>query len=223
MGIGGFVVVVLAVSASVPLAMIFGRPLVMGKNGYSLSKVQLLLWTAVVAISYLLYLWKLQSQESPNFSIAASDNLLLLLGFSAGSFVTAAGIRGYQDQKAASGLRSAVGARRWRTLVCDYSGNLDLSKIQMLVWTVVALSAYIVQLIHALPRMDYLHPALPDVSGMLVALMGISQATYLGRKALSESGGASACPTAGGSPSAASASALPPSAAPPSASPSTTP
>jgi hypothetical protein len=161
----------------------------------------------------LLYLWKLQSQESPNFTIAASDNLLLLLGFSAGSFVTATGIRGYQHQKTASGLRSAVEPEKWRTLVCDYSGNLDLSKIQMLVWTVVALSAYVVQLVHALPRMDYLHPALPDVSGMLVALMGISQAAYLGRKALPESGGGST-----GTPPA-----PPPSAAPPSASPSTTP
>jgi len=109
-----------------------------------------------------------------------------------------------------------------RPLVMGKNGY-SLSKVQLLLWTAVALSAYIVQLVHALPRMDYLHPALPDVSGMLVALMGISQAAYLGRKALPEPGGGSTGPSAGGSASAGSAPAPPLSAAPPSASPPTTP
>jgi hypothetical protein len=48
------------------------------------------------------------------------------------------------------------------------------------------MSSYAVQLAHDLPRLDYLNPALPNVSDMLVALTGISQAAYIGRKALPE-------------------------------------
>jgi len=85
-------------------------------------------------------------------------------------------------------------------MVTDNKGNLDLSKVQMLIWTVVALTAYVVQMIHGLRQFDYMNPALPNVSETLVVLMGVSQGAYLGRKAFPESPLPSAAPPAAAAP-----------------------
>jgi len=193
MGPLAFVVVVVLVAASIPVTLAVARRLVMGHNGYSLSKLQIVLWTTAIAVSYLLCLWKLQRDPDASLAIAIPSNLLLLMGFSGGSYLAAYGVRAYQEQRYRGEEQKRVRTARleshhanWTDIVSDYAGGLDISKVQMLVWTVVALSAYVIQFAHDYPQLGTMLPALPDVGDALVALMGVSQAAYIGRKAIPE-------------------------------------
>ena len=199
MSVGSFVGVLAAAVAAIVAAVAFGGKLIRGENGYSLSKLQLLVWTLAAAVSYLLYLGELLRRGSTELAISASPNLLLLVGLSAGSYVTAGGIRAYQDQKGVLVRRPDGAQRRWRTLISDNLGNPDLSKIQLLVWTVVALTAYLAGVIQGLPELTAAgRHKLPEVSDMLVALMGVSQATYISKKAVSDTGAAASGGSRGG-------------------------
>jgi len=130
MGLPWFLFVIAAAGASIPGALTFGGRLVRGQGGHSLSELQLLLWTTSVAISYLLHLWKLQRIAGADLQIKASENLLLLVGFSAGSYLAASGIRAHQDQKGQLSPRTKAGELGWRALVSNGEGEVDLSKLQ---------------------------------------------------------------------------------------------
>jgi hypothetical protein len=120
-----FFAILAGVLVSIPLVLAIFKPLVIGKNGYSLSKLQLLLWTLLIATSYVIYLWHLaQAPGSANFNIVLSSNLLLLMGISAGSYVGAQALYAYQDQK--GNLPARPTPPRWRNLISDYAGSLDL-------------------------------------------------------------------------------------------------
>jgi hypothetical protein len=192
MGVSSYVLVLALVVASVPVALRVGGGLVKGKSGYSLVNLQLVLWTAYILVSYLVYLWKLQLAQAPEFDIGLSDNLLLLMGFSGGSYVGARTIRAWQSRHYASKVGGEVLDRpdtdkdHWQNMIRDYSGNIDISKVQMFAWTLVALFAYVVEFVHGWPQIGLQTAGLPNVNDTLVGLMGISQAAYLGRKALVE-------------------------------------
>jgi len=82
MSVGSFVGVLAAAVAAIVAAVAFGGKLIRGENGYSLSKLQLLVWTLAAAVSYLLYLGELLRRGSTELAISASPNLLLLVGLS---------------------------------------------------------------------------------------------------------------------------------------------
>jgi hypothetical protein len=83
-------------------------------------------------------------------------------------------------------------------LVQDDDGIADLSKIQMLVWTAIAIAIFLVAVFHTVatifdpsaspwPVVDpKLNPwpnlGLPDIDGSLMVLMGLAQGAYLGKK-----------------------------------------
>lgn len=206
MGVASYIFVLALVIASVPVALRVGGGLVKGKSGYSLVNLQLVLWTAYILVSYLVYLWRLQLAEAPEFNIKLSDNLLLLMGISGGSYIGARGIRAWQSQRYAGAPgrevldRPDTDKNQWQNMIRDYTGHLDISKVQMFAWTLVALFAYVVEFVHGWPEIGLQTAGLPNVNDTLVGLMGISQAAYLSRKAVVERAGTAPSTTAPSAP-----------------------
>jgi hypothetical protein len=164
-----------------------------GEDGrLSSSKFQFFLWTAVVIFTWVsvnvaqaLSTAKCAGAISgalPNFP----TNVLLAMGFSVTTLATAKGVT-------TSYVLSGRMAKSWTNrfalsdLVCQDDGRSpDLTKIQMLTWTVIASASYLFGAVHLVN--DYLsigaHPAcgIPDIDTALMALMGIGQGAYLGSK-----------------------------------------
>lgn len=182
-----------AVALFLLLAGLFGgsvKALVVGADGRpSTSKLQLTVWTMVIAFAYAAVFTAraMKGSYQPISDIPA--NVLLVLGFSATTMATAKGITvtyvndGKVDKS--SGPAQGLGA-----LVRDDSGSTDLSKVQMLTWTGIAavLYLYIVsRRIHATIAGGATTQGLPDIDGALMVLMGLSQGAYLGKKLVTTS------------------------------------
>jgi len=146
---------------------------------WSLSNVQLILWSGVILGSYLsLAILK------GGFLADLSPNLLALLGVSSGSFVAAKGIRTVQEQKRVGVAKPASRAAEKPTTMGllsaeSNSAELSVAKLQMFAWTIVSLTIFIV--IVALNIMNN-KPELPDIGSGLLVLMGVSHSAYIGNK-----------------------------------------
>jgi hypothetical protein len=164
----------------------------------STSKFQFLLWTAVVVFTYAWY-YALRVAKAGNEPPAAINdlpaNVLLAMGI---SVVTMAGakaittsylLRGLIDKPAQSPNEAAA-----VDLVQNDNEGPDLTKIQMLVWTFIAITVYLVQVAMTartygvgcslLPPGADLPPncRFPDIDAALMVLMGLGQGAYLGNK-----------------------------------------
>jgi hypothetical protein len=73
----------------------------------------------------------------------------------------------------------------------DDDGAPDLSKIQMLAWTLIAIGVYLYAVFHVVPAILGLKPplpaadkvpGLPNIDAALMVLMGLGQGAYLGKK-----------------------------------------
>ena len=187
------------------LAIVLLRRFTVAESGktYSLSKLQLLLWTLAISVTYTIVLVRLYAVwggdfASPGRHIRVSEQLLLLMGISAGAFVVAKGLRSHQASKTNGAdpptlLTEPVDDGKKPSLmdyVSNLKGDLDLSKLQMLIWTVIGLFAYMVRFVSFLGTLksgstpDVVQ--LPDIDPMFVTLMGISQTAYIARKAVPE-------------------------------------
>jgi putative Ig domain-containing protein len=70
----------------------------------------------------------------------------------------------------------------------DDNGSPDLSKIQMVGWTLIALAAYLINVAHQIHQIHHNPGAdlsLPDIDAALMVLMGLAQGTYVGKKLVS--------------------------------------
>ena len=119
---------------------------------------------------------------TPLIPISFPESILLLLGFSVTSQIAAAGIT--RSQLASGTIRKAKSAKpdlslRW--LVLDDGGNVDLTRFQVVLWTVVAAGAFLSDTQLALGTLPFV-TSLPDVGYALVLLMGVGQAAYVGAK-----------------------------------------
>jgi hypothetical protein len=162
-----------------PLAVVVGadgRP--------STSKLQFWLWTLVALFSYVaLYAARVNNGHLE----AIGDiprNLLLAMGF---SIVTATAAKGITVSQLQSGnlvkLPAPSDTSSVGPVVKDDSGALDLSKIQLLAWTLVAIGVYLVNVVNAVGAVTQQSAAkLPDIDAALMVLMGIGQGAYLGKK-----------------------------------------
>lgn len=112
-------------------------------------------------------------------------SVLLLLGFSVTSLIAAAGITRSQI---ASGIVKKSQARppdqpdlalKW--LVQTDDGRVDLTRFQVVLWTLVAAGAFVADT-QLLLTTGVLQLSLPDVGSALVLLMGLGQAAYVGGK-----------------------------------------
>jgi hypothetical protein len=173
-----------------------GKPgtLVEGADGRaSTSKLQFLLWTAVILTSYVAILLT-RFWISHHVGVVETElpvNVLIAMGFSATTAVAAKGITvsyigNGQVAKASAGTTLANNLKAVATgpgaIFQDDDGIPDLSKIQMMLWTVVAIGIYIMRVVAAINAAASTPPTLPDIEPAFLVLMGLGQGAYLGKK-----------------------------------------
>jgi len=174
--------------------------LIKGADGRpSASKLQFFLWTAVALFSYATILSARFYKGNYDAINEIPKSLLIAMGF---SVVTMAAAKGITVSYVASGRADKTVAKPttdaeiksnadpvakpkadspdW--VYRDDDGYPDLSKIQLIAWTLIALVIYLIRLdyqINAAP------PILPDIDPALMVLMGLGQGAYLGKKLVS--------------------------------------
>ncbi len=159
-----------------PLRVVYGadgRP--------STSKLQFWLWTIVVLFSYVaLYAARVKGGSF----IAINEippNVLVALGLSVVTATAAKGITVSFLQNGSLVKPPATPATSGASqVVMDDDGSPDLSKIQMLAWTIIAVGVYLIMVNHAIKHGPY--DKLPDIDAALMVLMGLGQGAYLGTK-----------------------------------------
>jgi len=158
----------------------------------SSSKLQFLLWTASVLFAYATLVFaKLGNPAIADKGINLPVNLLLVMGFSittalGAKAITVAAIKNDDIVKNKPTAETPSGTS---DVVKDDAGTLDLTKFQMLAWTVIGIVTFFVSLTRFLllgawtsgnPPQGYIN--LPDVDQALMVLMGFGHGTYLGKK-----------------------------------------
>jgi len=173
------------------------------RNRMSLSQLQTVLWTAVVLSAYLDIVMRRMGEPDP-LAVAIDWHLWALMGISTASLVGTPLIQGLKakgppDAAAPPATAKAPPALPANASVADarltdiFSGEqrggttyVDLSKVQMFVLTAIAVASYGASLYHLI---DGTAPAeitgFPPVPPGLVALLGVSNAGYLGAQAAS--------------------------------------
>jgi hypothetical protein len=173
-----------------------------GQDGRpSTSKFQFFVFTFAFVFSFAvlhIYLWYVTGFF--RLIDGVPQNILIAMGFSCVTFVGAKAITTSNLSAGKIVKQTLTGKTNWMSLVCDDNDNLDFSKFQMLIWTLVAVLVFIFQTygiiddikIKPLPP-DYVKHhidavtgnytfEMPDISTSLMVLMGLGQGTYLGKK-----------------------------------------
>lgn len=138
---------------------------------YSLTNVQVILWSGVILGSYLSMV-----VLKEGFLGDINANLLGLMGISGGSYVVAKTIRTMQEP-----VPKERPMPRTRGLFSQERApdKLSVVKLQMTAWTLVSLMIYVV--VVAI-NFSSNKPELPDIGSGLLTLMGISHGVYVGDK-----------------------------------------
>lgn len=173
-----FVIVFLIVLSIIALARLAKKPpigFLCNEGVMSLSKTQVALWTLLIASMVLAYgLMRLEVPVIPNSLIA-----LMGLSLATGAISYSQGEKA-QNVSMLSVDENALAVRTpsLSDLVVDYSvkgqGNLSMTRAQMVFWTLFTSFLFVVKSI--------LEGDLWDVPWELVALMGLSQVSYLAPK-----------------------------------------
>ena len=156
--------------------------LVEGADGRpSTSKLQWFLWTVTIVFSYsTVYAARAWTGDYGVIS-NIPQNLLIAMGLSVTAMAAAKGITvsyvssgqvtkaGVPPETASSG-----------SIFQDDTGIPDLSKIQMMAWTIIAIGIYLIRLTQEIRTVPL--PQLPDIDTALMVLMGLGQGAYLGKK-----------------------------------------
>ncbi len=156
---------------------------------YSNSKFQMVIWTFLAIFSYVtLYFERVLASTMTQFvyssSINIPENLGILMGISAGSFL---GAKAITSSKVEAGSISKDQANKpsFLDLITNDYKAIDLGDAQMFAWTLVAAGIYLINFIR---MWSYLDPSpevsLPNVDSTLLVLTGVSQAAYAGKKLL---------------------------------------
>lgn len=141
---------------------------------YSLARTQLAVWITIIGCVYsYAVLW----DELPLTNI--NTTALLLMGISSGSFAAGViidtteiqqGIPRHQDEFRSSNF--------FKDILSDKDG-ISIHRFQNLIWTIIAIFAYFYKYNNQPAAVP---PALPVLDPTLLALTGISNATYLAMK-----------------------------------------
>ena len=165
------------------------RGIILNEYGYpTLSKFQFWLWTMVISFTFLsLQIMKIIVTDyatGQDYLIQdIPENLLAMMGISVAVPIAASGITNKMNKTSKIGTVTSFGS-----MFRNFEGNLDLSRLQMFIWTIIGISIYLhvfIDQVFTLESVDQLF--LPDVSPTLVILMGLSQTAYLGSKLTSRS------------------------------------
>ncbi|MFN2588236.1 MAG: hypothetical protein ABR613_08970 [Actinomycetota bacterium] len=155
-----------------------------GEDGKtSTSKLQFVLWTAVIAFSYVVLLAERIDSGDVTPIDQLPQNVLIAMGL---SVVTLAGAKGITVSYLKSGqvVKSPTPDDPSGAVVDD-AGRVDLVKVQMLLWTAIAIVAYLLDLVDQVQASKLTE--LPDIDASLMVLMGLGQGAYLGHKLVSTS------------------------------------
>jgi hypothetical protein len=197
----------LAVSWLVVLVATRKHPwaLVIGEDGRpSTSKFQMLVWTAAVVFAFLaIYEIRFSSGFGEDLP-ATPTNLLIAMGISVVTTVSAKAIAVNSQSDAAAAVAvvpTAVAAAppaapilpNQGGIFTDDAGRPDIGKVQVVLWTVIAVGVFLSNvfvLIHS-PGSPHIDPrtnvatfplGLPDISQTLMILMGLGHGAYIGKK-----------------------------------------
>ncbi len=176
--------------------------LVIGEDGQaSTSKFQMLVWTAAVVFGFLaIYQIRFSSGYLEDFP-GVPSNLLIAMGISVVTAVSAKSIavssQAKSDAAAAAAPVPAVPApappQSQSGIFCDDSGTPDLGKVQVVLWTVIAVGVFLSRVFAIIqqPHCPHFDPAtgntacslsLPDIGQTLMILMGLGHGAYIGKK-----------------------------------------
>jgi hypothetical protein len=199
------------------IASVTGARLLSDERGrWSLSRLQLLVWTVLVLSTFwTMFLTRLLANAADPLALSVDDNLWWLLGISGASSVASPLILG-RKQASSPGIVDAprsqgveVGSVRdlFRGEDAGNASVVDIGRVQMVFFTLVCVCAYAAACWYAFKN----HPrdalTFPPLSSDLVMLLGISHATYLVNKNVdrkiqggSDAGDSSAVPIPPGGP-----------------------
>jgi hypothetical protein len=157
--------------------------LVTGTDGRaSTSKLQWFLWTVVVVFAYVA-IWAAGALDGDLAPITEiPQNLLIAMGLSLTTMAAAKGITvSYVNSGRVIKTNADPGEKKDKGLGPIVSSDEyapDLSKMQMMIWTLVAIVIYFFAVVEQI-RSGHV---LPDIDPTLMVLMGLGQGAYLGKK-----------------------------------------
>jgi hypothetical protein len=148
-------------------------------NSYSLSKAQVLAWTAVTVYGYI-YLFLCRTLIQWDFSFPpVAQNLPALFFASAGTTVAATAITSSRGSKGAGPIQPS-----WADFIST-GGLVAGERFQFFIWTVVGCLGYVYLVVRNNPATLR---ELPNVPDNFLYLMGVSSAAYLGGKLVRKPG-----------------------------------
>lgn len=140
---------------------------------YSLSRLQLLVWTVVISCSYIYVVFCLNND--PSVVIEINKTALFLLGISLVTKGAASTIDNAQSEGKRNQDEPSTGF--FTDILSDDEG-VSIHRMQNFIWSVIAITVYICILFG-----DHTSPAeLPTLDNTLLILTGLSSAGYLGMK-----------------------------------------
>jgi NADH:ubiquinone oxidoreductase subunit 5 (subunit L)/multisubunit Na+/H+ antiporter MnhA subunit len=165
--------------------------LVDSRGRFSLSHLQIVLWTILVfsLLSGVFFARLFNGVENP-LNIQIPDELLILMGISLGSSTTAGAIKASKDGNEKVHILKET-PRRFSQVYLVEEGKpdeedhvVDIGKFQNLWLTLIVIVAYICAACSYIAAKSTLAElnALPGLSGTLLTLLGISHAGYIGGK-----------------------------------------
>jgi len=163
------------IAAQVEAAKLTGRTRFHRNNApFSLSRVQLAIWTVIISCSYI-YLTFARGSNCPN-PPDINQTALILMGIGAAVTATGALIDKTDIQSNVPRHQNTPSAGFFVDILSDSQG-ISIPRFQNVVWTGIAMIVYLSKV--------YLIKtgcALPELDQTLLALTGISNATYLALK-----------------------------------------
>jgi hypothetical protein len=168
------------------------------RNKFSLSRLQLVLWSVLVLSAFSTALvWNLVQDDCVHregdpsdlcepLDLSIPEHLLLLMGVSSGALIGAHMVKSQQLKKKELHVHPNRDCARWTDIFetegTDDRSWLDFGKVQMFLFTVILVLTYAAVVGSEFKESDnFAFPALPETA---VVLLGISQIGYLATKAM---------------------------------------
>jgi hypothetical protein len=148
-----------------------------GGGGYSISKWQIWVWTLVISGAYSavfiaarILVWKDPLLRNIAVMPSLNTDLLLLLGFSSVNAVGAKAIVEHQKRRGERPQEDEEEKKqndkmRYASLVAGAGGSVDIYKLQLLAWTLIAIGIFIINACILIYDMDTsIQSVLPDLT-----------------------------------------------------------
>jgi hypothetical protein len=126
-------------------------------------------------------------------------NVLIAMGMSVISAAAAKSITvSYISTGRITKSVASSGSASFSAIFQDDSGFPDLSKVQMIAWTFIAIVTYLIAVGSKIHQRDY--SSLPDIDSALMVLIGLGHGAYLGKKLVTQNTTAPIAPAAPAAP-----------------------